>query len=106
MFVVGRVRTMMLGSLLNSIGMCLLAGGIAHIDKKPAAYAAATGLYLFIVSFSMTWLPCGWIYGAEVSALAVRSQASALGNAVQYLFNCESHLSRLWSTGLRKLTYR
>ena len=80
---------MMLGSFLNAAGMCLLAGGIANIDKKPAAYAAATGLYLFIVSFSMTWLPCGWIYGAEVSALAVRSQAAALGNAVQYLFNCE-----------------
>ncbi|KAK4703538.1 hypothetical protein P7C70_g2677, partial [Phenoliferia sp. Uapishka_3] len=84
----GRVRTMMLGAFLNCVGMCLLAGGIANIEtKKSAAYAAAAGLYLFIMSFSMTWLPCGWIYGAEVSALAVRNQASALGNAVQYLFN-------------------
>lgn len=38
----------------------------------------------------MTWLPCGWIYGAEISALAVRNQAAALGSATQYIFNCES----------------
>lgn len=61
----GRVRTLMLGSLLQAIGMALLAGGIAHIDVKAAGYPAATGLYLFICAFSMTWLPIGWSYSAE-----------------------------------------
>ena len=54
----GRVRTLMLGSFLQTVGMACLAGGIAHIDNnKPAGAAAAFGLYLFIASFSSTWLP-------------------------------------------------
>lgn len=62
---IGRVRTLMLGSFLQAVGMCLLAGGIAHIENKAAGYPAALGLYLFICAFSMTWLPVGWSYASE-----------------------------------------
>ncbi len=84
----GRVRTLMLGSFLQTVGMACLAGGIAHIDNnKPAGAAAAFGLYLFIAAFSSTWLPVGWMYAAEVSALAVRSQVAAISAGAQYACN-------------------
>lgn len=83
----GRVRTMMLGAATQSIAMILLAGGIAHIDNPAGGYVGAVGIYLFIMAFSATWLPCGWLYGAEVTPLAIRLKAAALGNTLQYAFN-------------------
>merc|ERR1711939_791121 len=88
----GRVRTLMLGSSLLCVAQCFLAGGIINIDPAAEGISApggiaACGLYLFIFSFSMTWLPLGWVYGAEVTPLAIRGQASSLGYAVQYIMN-------------------
>jgi len=78
----------MLGSFLQCVGMACLAGGIAHIDNnKPAGAAATFGLFLFIASFSSTWLPVAWMYAAEISALAVRSQVAALSAGAQYACN-------------------
>merc|ERR1712230_178608 len=86
------VRTLMLGSALLCIAQCCLAGGIKNIDPTAdgingASGIAVFGLYLFIFAFSMTWLPLGWVYGAEVTPLAIRGQASSLGYAVQYIMN-------------------
>lgn len=67
----------MLGSFTQAVGMALLAGSIAHIENAAAGYPAALGLYLFIVSFSGTWLPVGWMLASEISPLAIRSQAAA-----------------------------
>merc|ERR1711939_315902 len=88
----GRVRTLMLGSSLLCVAQCFLAGGIINIDPAAEGISApggiaVFGLYLFIFAFSMTWLPLGWIYGAEITPLAIRPQASSLGYAVQYIMN-------------------
>lgn len=81
----GRVRTMMTGSLLNGIAMILLAAGIANVDKTAGGYVAATGLYLFICSFSMTWLPCGFLCTFSLSP--------------PWLASCADSFSSRWSRG-------
>jgi len=84
---IGRVRFLMIGAFFLSVGQAFLAGGIAHLDTPAGPGVAAFGLYLFIFMFSTVWLPGGWIYGPEITPLAIRSKASSLGNAVQYLLN-------------------
>jgi len=88
----GRVRTMILGSVLNCFAMILLAAGLTQTRadgslEGPASYAGAVGLFLFIASFSGFWLVPSWIYGAEISPLKIRSKANSLGISMQYLFN-------------------
>ncbi|KAH8930275.1 general substrate transporter [Atractiella rhizophila] len=85
----GRVRTMMVACFFCGVGQCMLAGGVAHLGSSSAApYVATVGLFLFLDFFSFGWLAPGWIYGAEISALACRSRAAGLGQAAtQFLWN-------------------
>ncbi|KAM0754987.1 general substrate transporter [Meredithblackwellia eburnea MCA 4105] len=83
----GRIKTMILGSLLCSIGQIMLAAGAANVEKKAGAIAAATGLFLFLIAFSGSWLPLGFMYPAEVTPLAIRTKASPFGQSVQYIMN-------------------
>ncbi|GAA5928412.1 hypothetical protein JCM1841_005667 [Sporobolomyces salmonicolor] len=83
----GRVRTMMWGAALCSLGQIFLAAGVAHGDKPAGGYVAALGLYLFIAVFSATHLPTAFVYGAEIVPLAIRTRAATLGVATQYMIN-------------------
>ena len=88
---IGRVRTMIVGSILNCVAMMLLAGGLTQqrggVLEEKASYAAAVGLFLFIASFSGFWLVPSWIYGAEITPLAIRARSNSLGIGMQYLMN-------------------
>jgi len=84
---IGRIKLLMLGSTCLAIGQAFLAGGVAHIETSTGAGVAAFGLFLFIFSFSGTWLPGGWLYGPEITPLAIRAKASGVGYMLQFLFN-------------------
>ncbi|GAA5884200.1 hypothetical protein JCM6882_002177 [Rhodosporidiobolus microsporus] len=83
---VGRVNTMVTGLVGCCIGQVLLAAGVG-VDNKAGGVVAATGLYLFLCIFSGTWLPCAFVYSAEIVPLAIRTRAATLGVAFQYIFN-------------------
>ncbi|GAA5848010.1 hypothetical protein JCM5353_001383 [Sporobolomyces roseus] len=83
----GRVKLMMAGALFLCIGQVLLAAGVANADTVGGPYAAAVGLYLFVTVFSGSWLPCAFVYSAEIVPLAIRTRAATLGVACQYIAN-------------------
>ncbi|GAA5883665.1 hypothetical protein JCM16303_004754 [Sporobolomyces ruberrimus] len=83
----GRVKLMIWGAALLCIGQILLAAGVAHADKPAGGYVAAVGLYLFLTVFSGTFLPCAFVYSAEIVPLAIRTRAATLGIACQYAAN-------------------
>ncbi|KAL8278315.1 hypothetical protein RQP46_009207 [Phenoliferia psychrophenolica] len=58
---IGRVKTMMSGSFFCMVGMILLSAGITS-GSKGGGYAAAVGLFIFLFSFLMAWLPVGFIF--------------------------------------------
>ncbi|CEQ41065.1 SPOSA6832_02739 [Sporobolomyces salmonicolor] len=90
----GRVRTMMWGAALCSLGQIFLAAGVAHGDKPAGGYSrqplfelTTPFLDLFIAVFSATHLPTAFVYGAEIVPLAIRTRAATLGVATQYMIN-------------------
>ncbi|KAJ1955997.1 hypothetical protein EC988_001576 [Linderina pennispora] len=44
-------------------------------------------VYLFVISFAASWGPIGWIYPAEIFPMHIRSRASSIATASNWLFN-------------------
>ncbi|KAJ1797349.1 hypothetical protein LPJ59_003200 [Coemansia sp. RSA 2399] len=44
-------------------------------------------VYLFVISFAMSWGPIGWIYPSEIFPMHIRSKANSITTAANWLFN-------------------
>lgn len=67
-----------------------LPNGDKSIDisgNHPASYVAIVMIYLFVAGFAYSWGPCGWIYPAEIFPLRIRSKATSVTTAANWLFN-------------------
>ncbi|GAA5830448.1 hypothetical protein JCM3766R1_002724 [Sporobolomyces carnicolor] len=100
----GRVKLLMYGAALLGLGQILLAIGISSSDTASGGIVAATGLYLFLTIFNGTALIVGFVYGAEITPLAIRTRAATLGISVQYLINLIVVVST--PVGIVKLGYK
>ena len=60
---------------------CLIPGTTA------ASKGAAVGLFTYIISFAVTWLPLPWLYPAEINPIKTRAKANAMSTCSNWLFN-------------------
>jgi sugar porter (SP) family MFS transporter len=99
----GRRWTLVSGAIV--MGICMIAAGIVLgvcgkiVDKvggdksidmsgnQAASYFSIVMIYLFVAGFAYSWGPCGWIYPAEIFPLRIRSKATSVTTAANWLFN-------------------
>ncbi|ORX65027.1 MFS general substrate transporter [Linderina pennispora] len=74
----GRRKTLMIGSF-----MC----GATYFIQAGVSYLVIVMVYLFVISFAASWGPVGWIYPAEIFPMHIRSRASSIATASNWLFN-------------------
>ncbi|KAI9499947.1 general substrate transporter [Coemansia spiralis] len=57
-----------------------------HLPKG-VSYLVIVMVYLFVISFAMSWGPIGWIYPSEIFPMHIRSKANSITTASNWLFN-------------------
>lgn len=82
----GRRKMFLAGTIGQALAMtitfcCLIPG------TETAARGAAAGLFLYIATFGVTWLPLPWLYPAEINPLRTRGKANAVSTITNWLFN-------------------
>ncbi|KAJ2359694.1 hypothetical protein IW150_007715, partial [Coemansia sp. RSA 2607] len=55
--------------------------------SKGSSYVAIVMMYLFVVSFAMSWGPVAWLYPSEIFPMHIRSKANSITTASNWLFN-------------------
>ncbi|KAJ1945958.1 hypothetical protein FBU59_002161 [Linderina macrospora] len=97
----GRRKTLMIGSLMCGATYFVQAvatgatqnketlsdGSVDLHLPKGVSYLVIAMVYLFVISFAASWGPCGWIYPAEIFPMHIRSRASSIATASNWLFN-------------------
>ncbi|KAJ1897572.1 hypothetical protein LPJ66_003285 [Kickxella alabastrina] len=97
----GRRKTLIFGSLgcgLTYFIKAVATGATQHktYDEDGSlnlnlptgtSYLAIVMMYLFVVSFAMSWGPIGWIYPSEIFPMHMRSKANSITTASNWLFN-------------------
>ncbi|KAJ1642815.1 hypothetical protein J3B02_000517 [Coemansia erecta] len=97
----GRRKTVIFGSLGCGLTYFIKAVATAAtqnktIDKdgninlnlsKASSYVSIVMMYLFVISFAMSWGPIGWIYPSEIFPMHIRSKAISITTASNWLFN-------------------
>ncbi|KZO91659.1 general substrate transporter [Calocera viscosa TUFC12733] len=85
---VGRVRLMMFTAAIQAVEMAVLAAVLHYVDQsRTYGIVGASMLFLFFCTFSVGWLAPSWIYPSEITPLAIRASATALGSASNWIFN-------------------
>lgn len=82
---VGRRPNLMLGSSALLISMALFTVGIA-IDTQPSANMALAFLFVFEISFGMSWNSIPWLYAAEITTLQLRHIGTATAAFSEWLW--------------------
>ncbi|KAJ1731677.1 hypothetical protein LPJ72_003813 [Coemansia sp. Benny D160-2] len=97
----GRRVTLMIGSLGCAITYFVQAvatgatqnkiyeddGSVNLQLPKGVSYLVIVMVYLFVISFAMSWGPIGWIYPSEIFPMHIRSKANSITTASNWLFN-------------------
>ncbi|KZT59577.1 general substrate transporter [Calocera cornea HHB12733] len=85
---VGRVRLMMWTAATQAAQMAVLAA-VLHYTEESRSYGivGASMLFFFFATFSIGWLAPSWLYPSEITPLAIRASAAALGSASNWIFN-------------------
>ncbi|KAK5062644.1 hypothetical protein LTR84_004717 [Exophiala bonariae] len=81
----GRRRTMMWGSVALSLSMILFTIGIA-LDTVAMNRLALAMLFVYEISFGLSWNSMPWLYAAEITPLEVRHIGGALGPFSEWLW--------------------
>ncbi|KAJ2723136.1 hypothetical protein GGI07_002839 [Coemansia sp. Benny D115] len=97
----GRRKTLMFGSLgcgLTYFIQAIATGATQHktwdedgslnlnLPTGPS-YLVIVMIYLFVVSFAMSWGPIAWLYPSEIFPMHIRSKANSITTASNWLFN-------------------
>ncbi|KAJ1664583.1 hypothetical protein IW140_005017 [Coemansia sp. RSA 1813] len=97
----GRRWTVMAGSLgcaITYFVQAVATGATQHKTTDPdgslnlnlpkgVSYLVIVMVYLFVISFAMSWGPIGWIYPSEIFPMHIRSKANSITTASNWLFN-------------------
>jgi MFS family permease len=100
----GRRPTLLIGSFLMCLWLCINAGLFAVYATEPApgeftsdaesmkvtgapAKAIIASTYLFVASYAPTWGPVSWTYPPELYPLRLRGKAVALCTSANWAFN-------------------
>ncbi|KAJ2634881.1 hypothetical protein GGF40_003932 [Coemansia sp. RSA 1286] len=97
----GRRKTLMFGSLGCGVTYFIQAVATGATQNKTVdengdvdlnmpdgpSYLVIVMMYLFVISFAMSWGPIGWIYPSEIFPMRIRSKANSITTASNWLFN-------------------
>ncbi|KAJ2809531.1 hypothetical protein H4R20_000033 [Coemansia guatemalensis] len=97
----GRRKTLMFGALGCGVTYFIQAVATGATQNKTynddgevdlnmptgPSYLVIVMMYLFVVSFAMSWGPIGWIYPSEIFPMRIRSKANSITTASNWLFN-------------------
>ena len=81
----GRRPTLLIGSCMLLLSMAVFTAGIA-IDTKATSYLALAMLFLYEMSFGMSWNSIPWLYAPEITPLEMRHIGSAVGVFSEWLW--------------------
>lgn len=91
--VVGRRRALIYGSIGASLCMLYIGSYLKVANPSPTAptsspggWAAVVALYLFAVSFCMSWNGIAWIYCSEIFPVNIRMLCLAITTATQWIW--------------------
>ena len=90
----GRRKTMLWGSVALSISMILFTIGIA-LNTPATNRLALAMLFVYEISFGMSWNSMPWLYAAEITPLEIRHIGGAVGPFSEWLWTFVSSLRRL-----------
>lgn len=80
----GRKPLLISGSILMAVGAFGVA--LTNIVELPAAVAVAS-ILIYSAAFMFSWGPICWVYMSELFPNTIRSQATAIAVAAQWIFN-------------------
>lgn len=98
---VGRRPMLLLGSVALLTCMALFTVGIA-VDTKPTAKMALAFLFLYEISFGMSWNSIPWLYSAEISTLKLRHVGAAAATFSEWLWTFVSQMEILLEDAANK----
>lgn len=81
----GRRPMLLLGSLCLLISMIVFTAGIA-VNSPATAKMALAFLFLFEISFGMSWNSIPWLYAPEITPLELRHIGSAVATFSEWLW--------------------
>ncbi|KPM43009.1 hypothetical protein AK830_g3531 [Neonectria ditissima] len=82
---VGRRLMLLFGSLALLISMAIFTVGIA-VDTPATANMALAMLFVYEISFGMSWNSIPWLYAAEITPLQLRHVGSAVATFSEWLW--------------------
>ncbi|KAI5900770.1 general substrate transporter [Schizophyllum commune H4-8] len=74
------------GAMILSMA-CLIPYDVLDDKDSSATYGAVVGLFLFLIAFGCTWLELPWLYPAEISPNAIRTNANAISTMTNWSWN-------------------
>ena len=81
----GRKPLLISGSLLMALGALTVAIGQSVSGLSP--YVTVVGIMVYSAAFMFSWGPICWVYISELFPNTIRSQATAIAVAFQWVFN-------------------
>lgn len=81
----GRRPTLLAGSVALSLAMIIFTIGIA-INSPSSNRLALAMLFVYEISFGMSWNSMPWLYAAEITPLEIRHIGGALGPFSEWLW--------------------
>ena len=80
----GRKPLLISGSLLMALGALLFA--VTNMVEMPA-WVSVMSILIYSAAFMFSWGPICWVYMSELFPNTIRSQATAIAVAFQWIFN-------------------
>ncbi|ORY42161.1 general substrate transporter [Rhizoclosmatium globosum] len=76
----------------GALGMAIGHAGVFTFfqlskSNQPLAWGAIISVYVFLISYAMTWGPVVWSYQAEIFPLRVRSKGTGIGTVANWVWN-------------------
>jgi MFS family permease len=82
---VGRRPVLLIGSVALLVSMILFTAGIA-VNTKATANMALAMLFVYEISFGMSWNSIPWLYAAEITPLRLRHVGSAVATFSEWMW--------------------
>lgn len=89
---VGRRPMLLLGSVALLVSMVMFTAGIA-VNTPATANMALAMLFVYEISFGMSWNSIPWLYAAEITPLELRHIGSAVATFSEWLWTFVSSIT-------------